>query len=276
LVPVGVVTSGTLSWPFAYRYPSTMRQRGRPYAAGGSAFAGPIDDPLTARRTGGFVRDHTAGSTASLVPDFGWSWQRVVHEHRRHQLFDATMDRLREEAAQLGAHGVIDIRIKAEHADAVSRNNRPNFELRATGTAVRSPSAPPPGRVFTAAASAGQVVQLLRSGWVPSEAVLGIGIVRADLSNITRKTLRSFTVEEVGQFSEAVQQALSLSIADVERRAARCGQLAVGCRTDIDFERHPGAGLQVEVSILGTATRRFDPDSQVDVLPVMRLHDRTR
>jgi uncharacterized protein YbjQ (UPF0145 family) len=271
--PIGIVTSGTLSWPFAYRSTPAMRSR---YAAGSTSLRSVIDDPLTARRAGGFAKDHTDSSKGSLVPDFGWSWQRVVHEHRRHQLFDATLDKLREEAAQLGAHGVIDVKLVVGHRDAVSRRDLPNFELRATGTAVRSPTAPPSERVFTAAATAGQVVQLLRSGRAPTEAVMGIGIVRADLSNATRKVLRAFTVGEVGQFSEAVQKGLELAIADVERQAARWGDLAIGCRTDIDFDRHPGAGLEVEVSILGTATRRFDPGGQVDAVPVMRLQDRAK
>jgi uncharacterized protein YbjQ (UPF0145 family) len=281
LQPVGVVTAGTPSWPFPFRYPPALLRRSRQGPAGPGRSVNPIDDPLTAKNMGAFSRDYASGSSV-LVPDLGWSWQRVVHEEQQRQLFGATMDRLRSEAAGLGAHGIVDIRIAAVHQDVLSYGDDTTHEVRATGTAVRAPSSPPSNRVFTAASSGSHTAQLIRAGLAPSEAVFGIGIVRADLGNLTRKRLRSTGSGEVGQFSEAVQKSLDIAVADIERRAASSGQLVVGCRHEIGFERVPGASLEVRVTVIGTSVCHFQAegdhtdDHDHTVLPVMRLDEPRR
>jgi uncharacterized protein YbjQ (UPF0145 family) len=233
-----------------------------------------MDDPLTARRAGGFVRDHTLGSTGIVTPDLGWTWERVVHEHQKRQLFGAVMDQLREEASLVGAHGVIDVRVDAVNDEMLSWRETPNYELRATGTAVRVPGATAPVRPFTTLATATQFSQYLRAGMAPSEALLGVGIVRADQSNKTRSQLRSPNPESIEQFSQGAEQALLIAINDIERQAATWGDGVVGCQATTDIEHHLGAGIEVTVEIRGTAVRRFDAEQPLDVIPILRLGDR--
>ena len=269
--PVGLVTASTPTWPFPYRYPKAVLRRYQPSSPG--VLVAPIDDPLAATRLGGFSRDHITGS-GGIVPDLGWSWQRVVHETQQRQIFDATLDSLRAEAAALGAHGIVDVRVASTRRDSLSYGERTVSEVTAIGTAVRAPSSPPPKRVFTATAGGSQVAQLIRNGFAPSEAAFGIGIVRADLGNTTRRRLRSLGSGDVTQFSEAAQQAIKLAIADIERRAAHAGQIVAGCQPDVTFERTPGASLEVLVTVIGTVLCRFQTDTTQDVLTVMRLDER--
>jgi uncharacterized protein YbjQ (UPF0145 family) len=270
LTPVGVVTASVPSWPFRYQYPRsivglTESQRSR---------LGPnadyqrqlIDDPIAARRLGGFVRDYAKDAKGGLLSGFGWSWQRVIFELRERQRFDAAMDQLRTEAQVLGAHGIIAVNAVWIPRPSLSSTELDVNELRITGTAVVAHGVPEPTRLFTTTASGADVAQLLRSGIAPSETILGVGIVCAEVGPSASRQLRSLGIGEVEQFSDALDRSLTLALADLERRAAPFGDLVIGASPSYVF-----AHSEAHTRVLGTAARRFAVHDGAPPIPMMTL-----
>ncbi|HET6874865.1 MAG TPA: hypothetical protein VFH70_08810, partial [Acidimicrobiales bacterium] len=139
LEPAGVVTASVPSWPFPYRYPRALTHRP---AASASATWVPPDDAWATARMGGFSRDYARRDGGGVIPDTGWSWQRVVFELRQRQLFAAAIDQLRAQAAALGAQGVVGVEAQWLDRQEMYWGDFRVTELRAVATAVRCPGAP--------------------------------------------------------------------------------------------------------------------------------------
>ncbi len=275
--PVGTVVASIPSWPFAYHFPSGLLSAagaGRTATTPLGQFSTyyPPDDALTAKRAGGFTRDYIEG-TSVIVPDFGFSWQKVVREERERQLVSAVLDRLGAEASALGAHGVVAVRLGWRHRPDLDFGELEVHDVNAVGLAVSARGANFGHEPFTATLSGGEVCALLADGLAPSQVVCGVGVVRADMGNRTRRHMRSLGQVEVPQFSEAVEKSLSIATADLERRGATAGDVIVDCKVDVIFNRIVGAGVEPHTRVLGTAMRRFKPLGRPEVLTVMRLND---
>jgi hypothetical protein len=277
--PAGVVTASIPSWPFAYQLPASVRSaaaRTGAVSPSRRAYGTYLDDALTAKRAGGFTRDYIEGTYGGLIPDTGFSWQRVVGEARERQLVRAVIDCLRTQAEGLGGHGIVSIRLSWRHRPDLDFGELEVHDVNAVGLAVRASNSSYRGDPFTAATSGREVCALLRSGLAPSRLVFGVGIVKADMGNRTRRHMRSVGLAEVGQFSEAIQKSLSLATADLETSAVADGEVISGSRPTVIFNRIVGAGLEAHVRIVGTVLRRFRSSEQVDILPILRLSDRPR
>ena len=115
--------------------------------------------------------------------------------------YAAAVDRMATEAKQLGAHGVIDVRLTVERRGANER------EFVALGTAVRGlagPRTPIPSRPFTTQLSGADVTSALRGGWVPVSIVVAICVgIRHD-DNQTRNQVASWSNTEVRGYTELV------------------------------------------------------------------------
>lgn len=276
--PAGIVTASLPSWPFGYQYPAALRsssarlnsssgQRGQ-Y---GSYYL--VDDALTAKRSGGFTRDYVQGTYGGFVPDTGFSWEKVVAETRDRILVTGVLDRLVAEAVPLGAHGIVSIHLAWHRRTDLDFAELEVYDVTATGLAVRVPGIDSDQPPFTAALGGDDVHVLLREGLTPVQLVFGVGVVRADMGNRTRKHMRSLGQVEVPQFSEAVEKSMAIAVADLQRNGASRGEVIVGCAPRIGFERVVGAGLECKVTIVGTAMRRFETPRSDPPLAVLRLSD---
>jgi hypothetical protein len=278
--PVGVVTACIPSWPYVFRYPDALRRAALRRPTSSSAARGAyssytlIDDALTAKRAGGFTRDYVQGTYGGVLPDTGFSWQRVVHESTERQLVTSALESMRSEAQSLGAHGIVAIRLSRRRRPDLDFAEVKEYEINGIGLAVRASGYDYRSEPFTATLSASETCALLRSGLAPSQLAFGVGIIRAEMGNRSRRNMRSLGLVEIGQFSEAIAKSLSLATADLERSAASHGQLAAGCQPELTVERVLGSGLQARVRIVGTALRRFKPAEQPSILPILRLSDR--
>ena len=88
---------------------------------------------------------------------------------------DTALNRLLQEAAALGADGVVGVRFTDERMDASKR------EFMALGTAVRSRGRERPKTPFTTELGGQDVAKLLAAGWVPVGMAYGISVsVRHD------------------------------------------------------------------------------------------------
>lgn len=274
--PAGIVTASLPSWPFGYQYPAALRSSSaRLNSSGQRGQYGTYylaDDALTAKRSGGFTRDYIQGTYGGFLPDTGFSWEKVVTETRERILVGGVMDRLIAEASGLEAHGIVSIRLDWHRRPDLDFAELEVYDVTATGLAVRARGvALGPGQ-FTAALGGDAVCALLREGWAPARLAFGVGVVRADMGNRTRKHMRSLGQIEVPQFSEAVEKSMAIAIADLERNGAP-GGVIVGCAPRVGFERVVGAGLQCKVTIVGTAVRRFETPTSDHPLAILRLND---
>lgn len=279
--PVGVVTASVPSWPRAFRYPEALRRAASRTTAMNAAASvgysgyGLIDDALTSKRAGGFTRDYVQGPYGGILPDTGYSWERVVRESTERQLVASVIDSMRTEAGALGAHGIVAIRLTHRRRTDLDVGEVEEYEVNGVGLGVRAEGADHRSELFTAALSAGEVTALLKSGLAPSQLAFGVGIVRADMGNRTRRKMRSLGAAEISQFSEAIAKSLSLATADLEHAAAPHGQVIAGCRPELTVERALAAGIEAHARIVGTALRQFTPPAEsTNVLPILRLRDR--
>ena len=180
------------------------------------------------------------------------------------------------QAEGLGGHGIVSIKLSWRRRPDLDFGELEVHDVNAVGLAVRATNSNYHGNPFTAATSGMETCALLRSGLAPSQVAFGVGIVKADMGNRTRRHMRSLGLAEVGQFSEALQKSLSLATADLETNAAADGEVIAGARPTVIFDRIVGAGLESHVRIVGTVLRRFKPCEQSDILPILRLSDRPR
>ena len=89
--------------------------------------------------------------------------------------YGTALDRMVQEAAAMGADGVVGVRL------SVSDLGNSNREFAALGTAVRARSRHRPGRVFTTGLAGQDVAKLVQAGWVPCALTYGISVaVRHD------------------------------------------------------------------------------------------------
>lgn len=99
-----------------------------------------------------------------LSVDFG-PYERAVSSGYHHAL-----SRLAAEARALGADGVVDVRLTADHLESGVR------EYVALGTAVGARSSQRPAALFTTELPGQDVAKLMHSGWVPVRIALGIAV----------------------------------------------------------------------------------------------------
>lgn len=115
--------------------------------------------------------------------------------------YATAIERMVTEAQQMGAHGVIDVRLTVDRRDTGAR------EFIALGTAVRglvSPGAPVPARPFTTELSGADVASALRGGWAPVTIVVAICVgVRHD-DALTRNQVMTWSNTEVNGYTELV------------------------------------------------------------------------
>jgi uncharacterized protein YbjQ (UPF0145 family) len=84
--------------------------------------------------------------------------------------YETAMGRMLEEAATIGADGVVGVALTTDHLDARAR------EFVALGTAVRSRGRVRPQRPFSTGLSAPDVAKLVGAGWMPTDLVFGISV----------------------------------------------------------------------------------------------------
>jgi uncharacterized protein YbjQ (UPF0145 family) len=154
------------------------------------------------------------GYGAASVGSYGFSAARTVTSRRNSSNagygpyvrtldsgYAAALERMATEAQQMGAHGVIDVRLTVDRRDTGAR------EFIALGTAVRGlvgPGVPVPGRPFTTQLSGADVTSALRGGWVPVSIVVAICVgVRHDDAQ-TRSQVMTWSNTEVHGYTELV------------------------------------------------------------------------
>ena len=131
---------------------------------------------------------------------------------------DTALSRLLQEAAALGADGVVGVRFTDERMDATKR------EFMALGTAVRSRGRQRPAAPFTTELGGQDVAKLLAAGWVPVGMAYGIAVaVRHDDWRTQRQNSVWAGNNEVTGYTELLNHTRADARRDFTARAGRLG-----------------------------------------------------
>jgi uncharacterized protein YbjQ (UPF0145 family) len=219
----------------------------------------------------GFVQRYPCPHGYGMGTDHRWgiNWEHTTYEDGVVAARDAALARIVEEARDLGAHGVVGVRLIRRHLEGVGSS----LEFTVIGTAIRRTGGPPLARPFMSHLDGVAFSKLLHGGYVPVALVVGIGAVEIDPGCGTEWLLRSWNNVRIDQVSDGIEAARLLGIQRLEEEIeAVDADGAVG--VDIDFVNHAvGTGaLLSELVCVGTAVRRYAKDPLDEVpLPIMRL-----
>jgi uncharacterized protein YbjQ (UPF0145 family) len=202
------------------------------------------------------------GSFAPLV--------KTMYEARHKAL-----DRMTEECAELGGHGVVGVLLTIGGFPAGG------LEFKAIGTAIRAPGVPPVSQwtggggrgrrqPFTSDLSGQDFAKLIMKGWVPAGLALGISIgSRHDDWLTVGQTRWGSGNAEVTGYTELVNDARHDSRRQLERDVARLGgEGVVIAAMDMRVRERECPAMEgrrdhiVEATCIGTAIARFSRTEQ--------------
>jgi uncharacterized protein YbjQ (UPF0145 family) len=192
-----------------------------------------------------------------------------------HRGYDTAIGRMVTEAREMGADGVVGVRLSVTH---LGQDNR---EFVALGTAVRAAGAVHPPQPFVTDLPGADVAKLLHAGWVPVAIAYGIAVaVRHDdwATQAQASAWRQNT--EVSGYTELVQHVRADARGRFAEHAARGGaEGAIVSSMGLHvWEREPNEGHRdhvAESSVFGTTLAWFArgtraPTRALTVLPLRR------
>ena len=180
---------------------------------------------------------------------------------------ELAMTRMEAEAAALGAHGIVGVRLTVEAREF----GEDIAEFIAIGTAVKADNPPPgggqwrnnKGKPFTSDLSGQDFWTLIRAGYAPLGMVMGTCVyhiahqkMSAVLSNLGRNV-------EIEQFTQALYDARELAMARMQAEAAELrAEGVVGVQ--LNAHNHRWGGHTTEFFSIGTAVRPLRPDHRIE------------
>jgi uncharacterized protein YbjQ (UPF0145 family) len=272
--PAGVVTGSVYSYGFPYRNPAGYKPR--THNGSGAYTTSVIDDPMSAKRSGGYVHDWSISRDGQPVTDLGWTWEKMVSQHRERRIANEAIAHLVQETRAIGAHGVVGIRISL-HGMGADATGSSVYEFSVLGTALRVPGHGAVDAPFTTHLTATDVAKAIAHGYAPSSFHVGISVVSSQLGATSRRRLRSMSNGEVEQYSEVTEKSLELARRDLERTSFSSGSVALTTRPLIQIHHAAGTTYQATVRLPGSVLRPFrhsGVEAGLSYLPIVRLNDR--
>ena len=157
------------------------------------------------------------GISACWTPPDAWSpmvelapYERALEDAQR-----LALRRLRWEAAELGSHGVVGVRLQVRHLDRAPQT----VEFSAIGTAVRREGAAPLARPFLSALDGQGLAKLLRMGLVPCGLAIGVAAMHVHTNEQVELQMEGVDTE-VGIFSRAGMAVRWLAMQRLARASA--------------------------------------------------------
>jgi uncharacterized protein YbjQ (UPF0145 family) len=180
---------------------------------------------------------------------------------------ELAMTRMEAEAAALGAHGIVGVRLTVEAREF----GNDIAEFIAIGTAVKADTPPPgggqwrnnKGKPFTSDLSGQDFWTLIRAGYAPLGMVMGTCVYHiahqkmgAVLSNLGKNV-------EIEQFTQALYDARELAMARMQAEAeALHAEGVVGVQ--LNAHSHRWGGHTTEFFSIGTAVRPLRADHRIE------------
>ncbi len=182
---------------------------------------------------------------------------------------ELAMERMQTEADQLGADGIVGVRLNIEFKDYGSDV----AEFIAIGTAVKAdePHTPDGGawrnnqnQPFTSDLSGQDFWTLIRAGYAPSGMVMGTCVYHIAHQRFSNVLSNLGQNAELPQFTEALYEARELAMSRMQAEAERLGAEGI---VGVQLLSHPHrwGGHTTEFFAIGTAVRPLRPDHQIAV-----------
>lgn len=210
---------------------------------------------------------------------YGFNYEQTWVEGNWSNGWGLAYGRMVEEAAALGAHGVIGVVDDMHHLAGTGA-----AEFRIRGTAVVVPGAAPPPRPFTTFLSGQRLVKLIEAGFVPVSVAAALSSVQMIGYCITHYQMAGTAagnwsggmsggvsgVHSIVQVGKAQRAARHLAREHVRRQLG--SDILHGASLE-QFEHEVGEGdLAIQCMIKGTRVRRYkDFDPLPEAEPVVRL-----
>ena len=217
----------------------------------------------------GIVTGSCVYHVGTVWPPMQQSAELTVLTTAHVQVRRRALDRLQQEAALLGAHGVLGVTLEFRTRQVPAEQGGELLEYSATGTAVRFSQGEPPPRPFLCNLTASEFWTLRRAGYRPCGIALGAcvwyhvaspALIRLQKSRLGRGPLEN---QEFAEYSDAVQQTRHLANDRMRQDASQgLAEGVVGLYLSSNFTQPPGYGesgtigrrnLIVRVLALGTA-----------------------
>jgi uncharacterized protein YbjQ (UPF0145 family) len=171
--------------------------------------------------------------------------------------YTTAMSRMLEEAATIGADGVVGVALTTDNLDSRAR------EFMALGTAVRARSAVRPRRPFSTHLPGQDVAKLVTAGWMPTDLVFGISVaVRHDDWRTQRQASWGAGNVEVSGYTELITHVRADARALFGRHVQAAGAegAVVSSMALRTWEIEPAENHRdhvAEASVFGTSLVRF-------------------
>jgi Putative heavy-metal-binding len=169
--------------------------------------------------------------------------------------FARAVERLREEARALGAHGVTAVRLEVSHPDALG-TSAPTVELTMIGTAIRAPGAEDLAEPFTSHLSGQAFAKLFAGGWIPTDLVLGVGAIRSYMGCVGGPN-DLWGREEFTQRTMAIQRSGEIASEHLASVASSDGTRVIGATPVGPFGTPHASDVLFQYALVGTAAIRY-------------------
>jgi uncharacterized protein YbjQ (UPF0145 family) len=184
---------------------------------------------------------------------------RALYEARA-----TAIDRMAAEAAALGAHGVVGVRLTAAPFPSGG------LEFSALGTAIRAPGGPAVQQPFTCELSGQDFTKLMLAGWAPVAIVVGISVGVRHFDDVTAfesTAGAAWNTTEVSGHTELANQTRRDATGQLRRDVSKHhGSGVVTREMELRVEEYECESLKgakdhmAEATIVGTAITRFGQD----------------
>ncbi|MGC8498047.1 MAG: heavy metal-binding domain-containing protein [Acidimicrobiales bacterium] len=210
---------------------------------------------------GGYVENYQCphGMVGGEHRMWGQNYEQTWLEQSWSGGFTAALDRLREEATRLGAHGVVGV---VDTETSLAGAGIIEFHLR--GTAVRVAGTSPTNAPWTTYLAGQRLVKLFESGFAPVSVVAVVASVRVYAYCITEYLLGGGGLNMWSSSSSSVEidqivraQSLSRDIARSMARAQLHGDDLQAARLDVVDREHERGDLEILSTLRGNRVRRF-------------------
>jgi uncharacterized protein YbjQ (UPF0145 family) len=254
--PAGMVVGMTV-------YQFGLQGYGSQYQASGGMIGSAMGGQLymTPGWAGGYQQAYVCQhATYGHMP--GYNFEDRWYEQGLTEAYTIAIDRLREEAELLEAHGVVGVRYESRRLPLAT--SAPVIEIRMVGTAIRRQGSPLLAEPFTSHLSGQQFAKLIDTGWVPGALVVGVGAIRSyggcvvgDGTTSGSVVFNQYSAGEFRQRSDAIQHCRRFAVDRLETHATGYGERVVGVDVAAQFHSTMEDTMLVENVMLGTAVRRF-------------------
>jgi len=176
---------------------------------------------------------------------------------------ELAMLRMRVEAGQLGADGIVGVNLRMQ----MYAWGQDVLEFVATGTAVKAIAGngvhrAPDGQAFTSDLSAQDFFRLLAAGAVPVAFVLGTCVYHIAHQSAMQALRQAGQNQEMTQFTQGVYDARELALSRMQAEAA--GAKASGIvGVSVDVSNHVWGEHATEFLATGTAIRRLSAEDRL-------------